>query len=206
MNKVKRKFVFIDESGDPGFSGNASSSVFFQINIVTIDDNALSAIDREVSTYKYFLDHYKELKTKTNIKNDKIRNLVEKITGIGGVKFFCSSVNKKTYKGPYKNDTVSFRNFVIKRTLQGIDCIAKEKNTEIELVIDRYIDSIEQEENLKKYLNDGYGLPRFLHINQVDSRYCYPIQILDVFGLFYRKNKFNKIDGFEFVDLKIGDT
>ncbi len=63
--RVKRKFVFIDESGDAGFPG---MSDYFQINVLIADSNSLPSIEREMILYKYFLDHYGELKKKVNVK------------------------------------------------------------------------------------------------------------------------------------------
>jgi len=198
--KTKRRFIFIDESGDPGFS-SPDSSEYFQINVALIDDISLPALEREFTLYKYFMDHYKELKTRINIKNHKIRNLLTKISEIEGVSFYTHKVNKSEYDGPNKSDSTKFRNFILKRVLQNIDEISKEKDLFIEIVIDKYLNSETEENNLKKYLNDKYKnlLPRFISINQVDSRYCHPIQILDALGTFTIKgelseNVFTEVD------------
>ena len=63
----------------------------------------------------------------------------------------------------------------------------------IELVIDRYIDSKAAEDNLIMYLKSNsyhINLPKFIHIVQVDSRYCLPIQVLDVLQKIKEKNYF----------------
>lgn len=184
--KTKRRFVFIDESGDPGFPGLSGA---FQLNVLVVDENKMPALEREISLYKYFLDHYGELKKRANIKNEKIAHLLEKVEGISGVQFFYTKTNKEKYKGPYQDNPTYFRNLIIKRTLQHIrKPTLVHDGAELEIVIDRYLDSAEGEKNLKTYLNDGYLLPKFLHIEQVDSRYCHFIQILDILGTFCSKN------------------
>ena len=52
----------------------------------------------------------------------------------------------------------------------------------IELVIDRYLDSRDLENNLKEYLTHPHrvNLPKFSYIEQVDSEYCPAIQVLDI--------------------------
>jgi len=183
MNKkTKRRFIFIDESGDPGFPGLSDT---YQLNILVVDDDKVPDIEREISLYKYFLDHHGELKNKTNIKNQQIKNLLIKVNCLKGVNFFHTRIVKDSYTGSHKNKPTFFRNMLIKRMLQAL----RKQNIlsddiGIEIVIDRYISSFDQELDLKKYLNDGYNLPKFLHIEQVDSRYCQLIQILDVLGTF----------------------
>ena len=185
-NKTKRRFVFIDESGEAGFPGLSGT---FQVNILVVNSDALESLEREISLYKYFLTHSGELKKSTNIKNEKILNLLTKISEMEGVEFYYTKVDKTKYVGPHKKNPIRFRNLIFKKTLQNIDLIAKERNVNIEVVIDRYIDSVELEDDLKRFLKDGYGLPKFLHVEQVDSRYCHPIQLLDVLGTFASNNK-----------------
>ncbi len=50
--KTKRRFVFIDESGDTGFSKGSSDT--FQLNILMISDDAIKRVEREIYLYKYF--------------------------------------------------------------------------------------------------------------------------------------------------------
>ena len=185
--KTKRRFVFVDESGDPGFVDGSSN--IFQLNILVIDDDEIRSIEREIYLYKYFLDHHGELKENTNIKNKRMKNLLTKIGDIQGSEFFYTQIDKNKYNGPYKNKPFYFRNMLLKRVLQYL---RKEKYIddiiETEIVIDRYVNSRLQKNELENYLSDGYNLPKFLHIEQVDSRYCHMIQVLDMFGTFCSKD------------------
>jgi len=188
--KTKRRFIFIDESGDAGFSNGSSDT--FQLNILIISDDAIRSVEHEIYLYKYFLDHHGELKENTNIKNKRMDNLLQKFGDIEGAKFFYIKIQKSKYNGPYKNNPLYFRNMLLKRTLQYLrknEHINDEIETEV--VIDRYLNARTQKKELEEYINDGYNLPKFIHVEQIDSRYCHMIQVLDMFGTFCSKGVTN---------------
>ncbi len=115
-------------------------------------------------------------------------------------------MNKKDYTGPYlhklgKNvhqyDPKKFRNFVIRKSLEYLfeEFVSVDtKKHDIEIVFDRYLESEEDEKNLKDYLRGNYRLPHFEKIVQVDSEYSEPIQVSDYIGRYVKEYCFDGKD------------
>jgi hypothetical protein len=93
-------------------------------------------------------------------------------------------VDKRDYQGPYLKEDFNpnyFRNLIIRKLLEFHFSENKPQSREVELIIDRFYSSEEQEQTMRNYLRmDKYNLlPKFLHIIQADSRYIEFLQIVD---------------------------
>jgi hypothetical protein len=53
---------------------------------------------------------------------------------------------------------------------------------EKEIIIDRFLENRDDEENLQKYLMGNYHLSYIQHITQIDSQYSEHLQYADVLG------------------------
>ena len=213
-----RLFVFVDESGDTGLPG-PSSSKYFIINILTCNTDSINKIEKHFSRYRYFRHADKEFKKyKSNTDSQKILNeLCLHISKVAGVSIFSFYIDKEKYIGPYLNkihksmndyDSAKFRNFLIKTALEKVfeyvPVIIESAYDfrSIELVIDRYLDSINGQDNLKNYFSENYNLPRIQFINHIDSLYCAPLQVVDVVGTMILSS-INKEESINFNSIKI---
>ena len=120
-----------------------------------------------------------------------LKNLATVVSHLSGVAFYEIVIDKRQYRGPYLRDVGKypknprvFRNFILRIALEYVAAVEGLLlfPKPIELVIDRYLDSRKMENNLKEYLMHPHrvNLPKFSHIEQVDSEYCPAIQMLDV--------------------------
>lgn len=201
--KTKKIFIFIDESGDVGDPlVHQSSSRHFTINIGVATEQGVEDMEHLIAGFKFFNNHKKELK---KIDGENLKNLTEKIPYLSDVQFYEMTIDKMRYTGPYLKDgryqrnPLWFRNFILKKALEYIS--VEESlfafGKPIELIIDRYAENKKDSDNLRTYLTENtlsrtrkdvfsrrfqINLPKILpaHVVQVDSRYCLPIQLLDI--------------------------
>ena len=199
---MSKLFIFVDESGDPGNLLEKNSSSYYQLSIITADETGVYEITKELSQLKYFLNLRKELKEYWY--QDKIRpkiiNVIELVLSQNpNIKAFTFHIDKEKYKGPYlSTNPVKFRNFIIRKCLQDVfmTTIDHKLFDSIELVIDRYLDSVVEQDHLRKYLHNSYKLPRskvhtskLHHIVHVQSIYSDPIQFVDIIGRYQLDGK-----------------
>lgn len=204
MSEVKRDFVFIDESGNDGEPEKEGASDYYMVNALHLTDSTLQDIFNHLNSLRYFHKLDGELK---NVHRDsKIRtsllDISEWFHGVNGFSMTSTYLDKKSYEGPYLykdgprgRNPKYFRNFIISKTLERHfykNQTLSSPEPELEIVIDRFIEKKEDEENLVNYLRENRNLPSMSHIVQVDSRYSDPIQIVDLFG---RLLKAKYIDG-----------
>jgi len=193
-----RLYIFIDESGDTGLP-QESSSKYFMLNILVCDADGALKIEKHFSRYRYFRNADKEFKRyKSNKDSQGILNeLLLHISNIKGVMLFSFYLEKQKYIGPYLNsiqkterdyNPTRFRNFILRRSLEKIfDYVPVIKEVDgkfrsIEILVDRYLENREDEENLKKYINNNFNLPTIQFINQLDSVYSSHLQVADIVG------------------------
>jgi hypothetical protein len=193
-----RLFVFIDESGDVGLPG-INSSKYFMINILTCNTDSVNKVEKHFSRYRYFRHADKEFKKyKSNTDSQRILNeLCLHVCKVDGVSLFSFYLDKERYIGPYLNkigksledyEPTKFRNFLIRTALEEVFRlmpVIKQSDynfRSIEIVIDRYLEGIKDQEILKIYFNENYNIPHIQFINHIDSLYCAPLQVVDVLG------------------------
>ena len=206
-----RLYVFVDEAGDTGLPSHPSASEYFMISVLVSDTNGLSRIEKHFSRYRYFRNADKELKRYRSgaESQDLLNDLLLHVSNTKGVMSFSFCLDKKSYIGPYLNsikkseedyDATRFRNFILRIALEKVFefvPVVKSVDNEfrsIEIILDRYLESREDEENLKKYLNENYNLPTIQFINQADSLYCTPLQVVDVLGYIIKSKMHDGLD------------
>ncbi len=181
---AKKVFIFVDESGDVGDPlVTPDSSDHFVITLAVATSDGVMELDMLASGFKTYTLYKKELK---HLKKKGLRAISDGLKYLTGVVLYEIVINKRQYVGPYLRNTVRFpsnrrmfRNFILKVALEYVVHSEQlQKPTEVEVVIDRYLANQSHAENLREYLI-GY-LPVLHYVLQVDSRYCTPIQILDI--------------------------
>jgi hypothetical protein len=188
-----RIFIFIDETGDPSHYSNSSSSQYFQFNFTIIHRESLHKLNKHMASFRYFKDSGKEFKR--YIRDEKIlAGLCADLVYKENVLFLSFILDKKEYIDTYLNgikkdkdkfDTNKFRNYVIKQCFEYIfnNLINIETQiNNIEVIFDRYLESEEDENSLKKYLRGNNKLPKLDKIVQIDSEYSDSIQVSDFIG------------------------
>ena len=213
-----RLFVFIDESGDVGLPG-INSSKYFMINILTCNTDSINKVEKHFSRYRYFRHADKEFKKyKSNADSQRILNeLCLHVCKVDGVSLFSFYLDKEKYIGPYLNkigksmedyDPTRFRDFLIRTVLEKVFehvPVIKESDynfRSIEVVIDRYLESIKDQESLKVFFNENYNLPHIQFVNHIDSLYCAPLQVVDVLGTMML-SLLDKGENMSHVDIKV---
>ena len=188
----KHDYLFVDESGDPGYaldaqSGELLSTLYYTSAVLHIVDDAFRDINRHIASFRFYTELNKELKIPPNQRG--FHPLVEPIGALsemrGGV--FASAVylDKRHYTGRYlkpggerEQDPVRFRNFVLRRLLEHHFKIYSLQSSRYDLVLDR-VDMPEYDrEDLEIYLAGNHSIPRPNYITHASSIYVEPLQIV----------------------------
>ena len=184
--KPKRDFIFIDESGDPG-----EDKEYFIVGLIHLTDVSLEKLNVHLGAFRYFATIKKELKSSKLNKTQKeqLLNILKFSLDDGNfVKASVVYVKKDEYEGNYLFpkpdmyvDPLRFRHFIIRRLSEFHFENFEMQSEELEVVIDRFSSLELHEQWLKNYLRheEFNHLPKFLRINQIDSRYVELLQITD---------------------------
>lgn len=191
---VAREYVFVDESGDPGPDGNP---VYILVGM-HFDEDVLDRVRRHLAAFRYHNDVVREMKVQrwadklTPTTLHLLRYLAD-LTDAGEIITTANWLHKGTYRanrGPHLHGaghTSEFRHYQLRRLLERHRGRAT-WSTETDLVLDRWRMTLEQRGNLEEYLRNNYSLrPRLAYVTLVDSQYCDPIQIVDIFGRLARR-------------------
>jgi len=179
---AKRDFIFIDEAGEPGHETD-----YYVLGLLHLTDETLKEINIHLGAFRYFGCIRKELiSTRLNsLQKEQLLNILKICMNNNSfLKASAVYVDKKDYQGPYLKEDFNpnyFRNLIIRKLLEFHFSENKPQSREVELIIDRFYSSEEQEQTMRNYLRmDKYNLlPKFLHIIQADSRYVELLQIVD---------------------------
>ncbi|MEM2174328.1 MAG: DUF3800 domain-containing protein [Candidatus Micrarchaeia archaeon] len=223
---AKRDFLFIDEAGDPGIFSKGGSR-YYIMGLIHLTDESIKEINIHLEAFRYFGHIKRELiSTRLNkLQKEQILKIFEmaKLNNYF-IKASAIYLDKEKYQGPYlekpttanpevifisRENINRFRNLMVRKLLEFHFSYIEPQSREIEIVIDRFYSSEEQEQKLRNYLRtDKYNkIPDFLHIIQADSRYVELLQIADyVSGII--KEKFfvhpdrNYEDFIKFINVK----
>lgn len=179
-------FLFIDESGDPGY-GNLDSSEYYAELALSIIDDYFSDFNRPILNWRYNRNLIKEMKRPPK-KGDDIKLFTQpfsELHSMGIIKCACVYLIKEQYSGPYLKPTSyggqqpkRFRNFIHRQLLEYYFSLYPVMPDSVEIVFDRFEVSDEDIAELEKYLTENWNLPNFKHFTHANSVYVEALQIV----------------------------
>lgn len=192
-DSTNKEFIFVDESGDPGF-GPGSQPLYLLI-ATHMDEATLDDIRRHLASFRYHHNVRREFKNqkwadKLSPPSLRLLEFLGELSEEGRLTSTCTWLNKERYKNagaPYVDSTWQFRHYQIRRLLET-HIARRSWGTNLDLVIDRWQATHEQQANLLHYLRGNYKLrPQIANVTMVDSLYTDPIQIADIFARLARR-------------------
>lgn len=184
--KPSRDFLFIDESGDPGYL--PGSSKYFAVGCLHLTDIGLEELQKHFCAFGYFQTKFREIKSSklSGFQKDQIADMLKWLQCKDQVAMSVVFVDKDRYTGPYlrpvKNfpaNPVYFRNFLNRQLFEKHFANNPLITNESAIIFDHTVSETE-ETNLKSYLRGNLLLPRLDTIVQCDSRYVPSLQFADV--------------------------
>ena len=192
----KHDYLFVDESGDPGYaidpiSGELLSTPYYTAAVLHVVDDAFRDINRHIAGFRFYSGLNKELKIPPNGKG--FHPLMEPIGVLAGmnVGIYASAVylDKHHYSHSYlkpggerAQDPVRFRNVVLRRLLEHHFSTYSLQSNRYDLVLDR-IDATKYDlENLEEYLAGNRNIPTPNYITHASSIYVEGLQIVHHFA------------------------
>lgn len=185
---MSKLFIFVDESGDIGDPDISGSTDYYQLNILITSYKGIHCISRHLSEFRYFLNLEKELKEYWHYKavRPKMINLIKKVhSNIEDIKSYVFYYDKKLLNTLFGiKDGIKIRNTILKTSLLYLEHDSVFKSIDsVELILDRYLDSKEQQESLRTLLQYSSIFPiQIHHISHIQSVYSDMLQYIDLVG------------------------
>lgn len=174
------KYIFIDESGDPGnvLVDGASSKHYAELALQLDGDDSLDDFIAHIVSWKYISGKLKEIKPLP--RGDQCRRYLAPIVELyeqGKLNCSCVYLLKEQYNGPYLKqesprgyNPLYFRNFIHKELLKHhFTEYPVSTETRIYLIFDDYSMNFEDIRNTEDYLQNNWNLPDFWRITHTDS-------------------------------------
>ncbi len=192
MSNPRQDFLFVDESGDPGYSidqnsGQLLSSPFFVLAVLHICDDSIPQINRHVAAFRYFRSFDRELKLPaqqrfTGRLLEPIGQLAESDNNVWASVVY---VDKEQYTGRYlkptpevRTDSLRFRNYVLRRLLRHHFSLYPLQSNQYDLVLDRIDMTAPDRENLAMYLRSRPDIPPPTYVTHASSVYVEGLQVV----------------------------
>ena len=188
----KHDYLFVDESGDPGYaidpdSGQLLSTPYYTAAVLHIVDDAFRYVNMHMSAFRFYSRLMNELKIPAG--REQFTTLMEPIGTLAenGAGIFASAVylDKRRYTGRYlrpdeerQQDAVRFRNFVLRRLLEHHFKKYLLLSNVYDLVLDRFDMTKNEHENLAQYLARNRDIPTPDYITHASSIYVEGLQIV----------------------------
>ena len=188
----KHDYLFVDESGDPGYaieptSGELLSTPYYTSAVLHIVDDAFRYLNMHMSAFRFYSRLMNELKIPAG--REQFDTLMKPIGVLAesGAGIFASAVylDKRLYAGRYlkpggerPQDPVRFRNFVLRRLLEHHFSSFSLQSDRYDLVLDRIDMAKEERESLEGYLAGNRNIPRPNYITHASSIYTESLQIV----------------------------
>ena len=192
MSDPKQDFLFVDESGDPGYgmeqnSGRLLSSPFFVLAALHLCDDSIPQINRHVAALRYLRSFDRELKLPAQQQYagrllGPIGQLAQSHYNVWASVVY---VDKEQYTGRYlkptpeaETDPLRFRNYVLRRLLQHHFSLHPLQSNQYDLVLDRVDMTAADRENLTTYLRSRPDIPPPTYVTHASSIYVEGLQVV----------------------------
>jgi hypothetical protein len=169
----KHDFIFVDESGDPGYAtdpktGELTSSEYYASAALHVCDDSISHINAHIASFRYYTGMNRELKLPP--EKEVFNKLLEPIQMLAqsDKNIWASAVylDKRKYTGRYlkaggdrPQNPVHFRNSILRYLLEHHFQRCPLQSKQYDLVLDRVEMTRNEIENLRKYLASNYNIP-----------------------------------------------
>jgi Protein of unknown function (DUF3800) len=196
MASDKAEFIFIDESGDPGYPG---SNPLYILSAVQMNAAAFNRFRLHLASFRYFHEVTREFKDwggllKGNVTPQwrSLMHFLADMTEAGEISATTTWLNKTHYRtggGPYLYagaDTTRFRHFQV-RLLMHRHKSRSPWGDNLDVVLDRWSLNEAQRRNLEDYIKNNYALQPVAAVTTVDSAYVDAVQIADLYTRLARR-------------------
>ena len=188
----KHDYIFIDESGDPGYTtdpstGELLSTAYYTAATFHICDDCFRDLNAHVAAFRYLTGMSKNLKLPP--EHTIFEKLIQPIAtlAVNGRNIWASAVylDKQRYTGAYLKpgskrlpDPIKFRNRVLRSLLEYHFSFYPLRSQHYDLVLDRIEMTKSEVENLQNYLAGNYNIPTPTHITHASSIYVEGLQVV----------------------------
>ena len=188
----RHDYIFVDESGDPGFTHNAvsgqlASSRFYVAAALHLCDDSFGDLNKHIAAFRYYSGLSRELKLPP--EREEFTKLIDPIRALaeGGKNIWASVVylDKLNYTGSYLKpggrrpaDPVRFRNYILRRLLEHHFQQYQLQSEHYDLVLDRIELTLQQDLHLRQYISGNRNIPTPTHITHAASIYVEGLQVV----------------------------
>lgn len=187
MTADEKQFVFIDESGDPGPTGEP----IYILAALHMAEPLLHHVRLHETAFRHHTQIMKEFKDQKwapgiGPAGHRLLVVLADLTAPDQLTSTVTWLEKDKYRrngGPHlaAGKSREFRHYQIRRLLET-HRLSREWSSRLDVVLDRWEPSIEGRRNLEDYLRGNYGLrPQIETVTFVDSLYADLIQIADLY-------------------------
>ncbi len=196
----KHDYIFVDESGDPGYaldqdSGRLLSSTFYIGAALHLTDEAFKALNEHVAAFRYYTGMSRELKIP--IERAEFTKLLDPIRALAeadmGIRASVVYLDKLAYTGSYlkpggrrPQSPIKFRNFILRCLLEHHFQQFQLQSGQYDLVLDRVEMTLEETDNLRQYITGNVHIPTPVHITHAASIYVEGLQVVHHIANGYR--------------------
>ncbi len=189
---AKHDYIFVDESGDPGYtldpdSGELLSSAYYVAAALHLCDDSFDALNKHVAAFRYYSGMNRELKIHSG--KEEFTRLLGPIRALadGGRKIWASVVyvDKRLYSGSSLKpggskapNPVRFRNAMLRRLLEHHFERYALQSRQYDLVLDRVTLMRDEVENLRLYISNNRNFPTPTYITHASSIYVEGLQVV----------------------------
>ena len=189
---ARHDYIFVDESGDPGYardpqSGQLLSSNFYIAAALHLSDDALGGLNKHLAAFRYYSGLNRELKFPPS--REEFTRLLGpiRLMAESGANIRASVVylDKLKYNGRYLRlgaprgrDPLKFRNYILRRLLehhfQGYELLSEH----YDLVLDRVTMTTQKMGELRNNLARNRNIPTPTYITHASSIYVEGLQVV----------------------------
>lgn len=181
-----RIFLFIDESGDPGYEKPGSTEYYAEL-VLSVSADDFPDLNRPILNWRYCRNLIKDMKRapKKGGSTSLFILPLSELHRMGIINCACVYLIKKDYSGPYlKPESYGgqrplwFRNFVHRQLLEYYFTCYQVTTDNIEIIFDRFEMSDEETNESEQYLANNWSLPDFKYFTHADSKYVDSLQVV----------------------------